>query len=230
MSKPYYRLNQLNNRNHKRIYHVANVVFVVILLAIAAIVLAVVSNLSKLNDATSKSVKGATIRQSFAGPETFKSAYFEFSDTNKWVYAPNDSTANKVTYLLYEDGVPAHSLTVYINQAPLQYNLATTRVLPVQIINDQSFNIASISAPCSSLYSTTDPKVIKTVSLEGASFLCVPDSPQFSVIVGQIDGNYELNLRRSNGHMANYIIIYHNLSVDPDPTPFLDIMRTFVAQ
>jgi hypothetical protein len=98
MAKPYYRFNQVNN--HKRFYHVANLVFVVVLVAIAVTILLVVSNLSKLSDSTSKSAKGATIRQSFAGPQTFKSAYFEFSDTNKWMFAPNDSTSNKITSTL----------------------------------------------------------------------------------------------------------------------------------
>lgn len=198
------------------------------LLIFCVAAVAVIYNLY-FTGSSGKSALGPTYTQRIDGPQLFRSSYFEFSDTSTWIYAPNDSTATKLTYLLYEDGVPAHSLTVYVNQTPLQPNLAVTRVLPVQIKNGNSFTIGSISAPCSSQYSATDLKRIRTLSISGTSMLCVPDSPQFSVVVGQVGGNYNLTLKRSDGQLANYIIIYLNLSVNPDPSPFLRIMQTFQA-
>jgi hypothetical protein len=173
---------------------------------------------------------GQTVHSTIAGPQTIKSAYFQFASSDKWVYAPNDSTANKLSYLLYENGVPAHMVTVYVNQVPLMNDLAVTRALPVQIANGNSLNpTGDISDPCGNLYKPTDLKRIKLMSVSGTNMWCVPDSPQFLTIVGQVGGDYNLMLKRSNGSTARYIIIYHNLSATPDPTPFTRIMKTFQA-
>jgi hypothetical protein len=230
MTKPFYRVDKPLGIENRRQYRIINSIILAVFIIIIAVVLLLILNLNKISNPNVKSARGATIVKNIGGAKTFKSAYFEFSDTNNWVYAPNDSTPNKLTYLLYSGGVLAHSITVYVNQAPIENNLATTRVLPVSITNSDSFGLGVISSPCSTLYSSTDLKDIKPVSISGTSFLCVPDSPEYLVIVGQVGGNYNLSLRRSNGQIASYIIIYHNLAAtDPNPQPFLDAMQTFKA-
>jgi hypothetical protein len=224
-----YHFNRSNRAKHRRRYRRRSSLLAIVFIIFAIAVVVVIYDIYRLNRATSKPI-GVTYQQTIAGPQTFRSSYFQFSDTAKWVYAPNDSTSTKLTYLLYAAGLPVHSLTVYVNQTPLQSDLAVTRVLPVQVKNGNAFTLAGdISAPCSSLYSATDLKRIKTVSLSGTSFLCVPDSPQFSAVVGQVGADYNLNLKRGDGETANYIVIYHNLSIDPDPAPFVRIMKTFQA-
>jgi hypothetical protein len=229
MANPSYRIDRQTHSEHHRRYHFLNLALFLIVIAIIVGIVVAVTSLEKLGNASSKSAKSQTLIQHFAGARTFKNAYFEFSDTNDWQYAANDSTSNKIVYLLYADGVPARSLTVYVNQTPLQYNLATSYVLPVQIINSNTFSEGAVSAPCSSLYGPADRKVIKTVSLSETSFLCVPDSPQYTISVGQVGGGTNLDLMRSNGQATNYIIIYHDLSVTPDPSPFLNVIKTFKA-
>jgi hypothetical protein len=218
-------VHEAKRRRYKRQSFVLVIIFVLVVVGLAI----VAYKLFYFPQVSDKSKVGANYEQQIAGPRTFKSSYFQFSDNEDWVYAPNDSTPTKLTYLLYEDGVPAHSVTVYVNQTPLQTDLAVTRALPVQILNGSSFNVGSISAPCSSTYTASDKKVIKPVSISGTTILCVPDSPQYSVIVGQIGSDYDLSLKRSDGEIANYIIIYTNLSVNPDPSPFLTIMKSFKA-
>ena len=229
MATPIYQFNHSNRIVHRRRYRRRSLLAAVVFLAFAIVVAAVIYDVYRLNRVHSQPI-GVTYRQNIAGPQTFRSAYFQFNDSAKWVYAPNDSTPTKLTYLLYGSGLPVHSLTVYVNQTPLQSDLAVTRVLPVQVKNGNAFTLAGdISAPCSSLYSATDLKRIKTVSLSGTSFLCVPDSPQFSAVVGQVGADYNLSLKRADGQAANYIVIYHNLSIDPDPSAFVRIMKTFQA-
>jgi hypothetical protein len=228
VSAPLYKINQAVKNFPRRRYQRRLRRLVIALLLFMGVVGAVLYGLSRQTH-NSKPATGGLSHQNVAGPQTFRNQYFEFSDTNKWVYAPNDSTANKLTYLLYQQGLPVHSLTVYVNQTPLQNDLAVTRVLPVQIVGASSFSVGTMSDPCSSLYKPTDLKRIKLVSLSATSFLCVPDSPQYSAVIGQTGGDYNLSLKRSNGSTAHYIIIYRNLSVDPDPTAFLNIMKTFKA-
>jgi hypothetical protein len=229
MARDIYHFNRSNREIHRRRYRRRSLLLAVVFIIFAIAAAVVIYDVYHLGRATSKPT-GVTYRQTIAGPQTFRSAYFQFSDTAKWVYAPNNSTPTKLTYLLYGAGLPVHSLIVYVNQTPLQSDLAVTRVLPVQVKNGNALTLmGDISAPCSSLYGAADLKRIKTVSLSGTSFLCVPDSPQFSAVVGHVGADYHLNLKRADGETANYIIIYHNLSIDPDPAPFVRIMKTFQA-
>jgi hypothetical protein len=228
MSLPQYKLDKpLYGERHKirRASNALLFLLVVFILAALGFGFFKLNEQNKPGAGTSK--RGKTLTQYIGGPKLFKSTYFEFTDTNDWKFAANDSSTNKFTYLLNVDGVPARSITVYVNQTPLQYNLATTRVLPISILGGDGFNVTNISQPCSTLYTSADKQVIKTVSMAGTSFLCVPDSPSYTVILGQINGTYNLSLVRANGQAANYIIIYRDLSVDPDPGPFLNVMKTF---
>ena len=230
MPEPAYQINQPIHAVHRRRYRRRSLLLAIVLLVFGAIVAFVIYDFYHLKHQNGKKPVGVTYEQQIAGAQTFTSSYFQFSDTSKWTYAPNDSTAAKLTYLLYVNGLPAHSLTVYVNQTPLQDDLAVTRVLPVQLKNNNSFTITGdIAGPCGGLYQPTDLKRIKTVALGGSNILCVPDSPQFSAVVGQVGGDYNLRLRRSDGETAQYIIIYRNLTVDPDPAPFVRIMKTFKA-
>jgi hypothetical protein len=228
MSKPFYRVDKPIGIENSRRYRIINTIIVIVFVSIGGILAYLILDLNNINNPNVKSARGATIVQRIAGPKTFKSAYFEFSDTNNWEYAPNDSTSNKLTYLLYNGGTPESSLTVYVNQTPVNDDLVATRVLPVSIVGDDSLSVGDISVTCGSLYGS-EPKVVKTVSIGGTNFLCVPDSPEYLVIAGQTGGSYILSLRRSNGQMANYIIIYRDLSVNPNPQPFIDVMQTFKA-
>ncbi|MFI5271224.1 MAG: hypothetical protein ACHQT9_04225 [Candidatus Saccharimonadales bacterium] len=227
MSHPDYIIDKPVKTKRQKRYRRVSYVFALVLLIFIIIVGVIIYDILHLKGSSSKKSVGAEIHQTIAGPQTFKSAYFQFSDNAKWVFAPNDSKPNKFVYLSYVGGVPVHSLSVYINTTPIQSDLATTNVLPVQIKNDNSFVESSLSANCNTVYVPSDLKHIKTKSISGTSMLCVPDSPQLSVMVGQIGGDYNLILKRENGQTARYIIVYHNLSIDPDPATFIRIMSTF---
>lgn len=172
---------------------------------------------------------GPAFTTTIAGPTVYKSKYFEFSDTAKWVYAPNDSTANETTFLQYHGGVLADSISVYVNQLPSIEELPATYVLPVQIKNQNSFIVSQISSQCSSVYLSTDKKLTKKVLIDGTNMICYPDSPEYHVIAGQIGGDYNLTLKRSNNQLAKYIIIYKDLSTSPQDLPFVNFLATFKA-
>lgn len=227
MAEPIYRNNRPIHAAHRRRYYRRSLLLLIVILIFSAATAAVMYDLRRATHDDSKKQIGATYEQHIAGQQVFRSSFFQFSDSSKWSYAPGDSTASKLTYLLYVSGLPAHSLTVYINQTPLQYELAVTRVLPVHLKEGNAFTPGSISDHCNTQYKATDLKRIQLTSLSGTRMLCVPDSPQFSVIVGQVGSDYNLSLKRSNGEVAHYIIIYRNLTVNPDPAPFIRIMQTF---
>lgn len=186
-------------------------------------------DLQRLRPQAGQRPVGAAVERQIAGPKVFTTPYFRFSDSAKWELSAADTTATKFTYLLQVSGVPAHSVTVYINQTPNQDDLATNRVLPVQVAGNRLTPTGGISDNCGRLYAPGDPKRIKAVSLAGTTLLCVPDTAQYLVAVGQVGGDYRLRLKRANGETATYIILYHNLSIMPEPAPFERLVKTFQA-
>lgn len=230
MSQPIYQYDRSFHVVRKRRYRRRSLLTGIVIAFLLAAAAYVAYDLYKLRHQPIKKSVGASYQQTVAGDQVMKSSYFQFSDSMKWSYAANDSTATKLTYLLYIGGLPAHSLTVYVNQQPTQDELATTRVLPVQIRNGNALSLqGDISDPCGKLYQSTDLKKIKLVNLSGTSMLCVPDSPQYYVQVGQVGKDYNLSLKRASGEIANYIIVYRNLTISPDAAPFIRAMKTFQA-
>jgi hypothetical protein len=228
ISRPTFQFDRSLHVVRRRWYHRISLTVVFSLAFIFMIASLVVHDIYRLRHQVVSSPAGPTYKTVIAGPVTTRSDYFKFTDSSNWLYDPTDSSTNKLTYLLFEKGLPAHSLTVFINKTPTQDDLATTRVLPVSIVYGDSLKEeGDISTTCGSQYAPTDPKRIKLFPLSGTKLMCVPDSPQYTVVVGQVGGDYSLLLRRSNGEMANYTIIYHNLTVDPNPQPFVRIMKTF---
>jgi hypothetical protein len=208
----------------------------ILLFTIALAIIIFIYILFHLKTKDTKKVVGASYVSRIAGPELFKSTYFEFSDTEKWVFDAHDSTANSFTYIIYQNGSQpgpsgdaADTVTVFVNQTPIQDELAVTHVLPVQIKDDNAFIVGSYSEACGSTYGPKDLQRIKTISLSGTSMLCVPDSPEFTAEVGQIGGNYNLTLKRNNGQDANYIIIFKDQTYNTNPTPFLKFLNNFQA-
>jgi hypothetical protein len=65
--------------------------------------------------------------------------------------------------------------------------------------------------------------------VDGATLLCDPEQGQFRVVISKKGADYNLNLKRSNGAMARYIIIYQNQKLDPDPETIMRIARSFQA-
>jgi hypothetical protein len=229
MTKMIYRINQSFQTVQRGRYRRKLLTAALILLVIGAAGLAIYLDLSGADKNTGTPATGPTYNKAVAGAETFKSTYFQFSDTSKWVFMQADSTANKFTYIDYVAKLPAHAVTVYVNQTPPVIDLATTRVLPVKLINDNAFTVGDISEPCGQQFKAGEPKRVRPVTLGGTNMLCVPDSPQYTVEVGQTGGDYNLTLKRAGGSTARYVIIYRNLTATPDPGPFLRVMKTFQA-
>jgi hypothetical protein len=229
MTKTVYKINQSFRPMQRGRYRRRLLAAVVLLLVIGGAALAIYSDLRDADQNTGTPATGPTYHKAIAAAEVFKNSYFQFSDTAKWQFMPNDSTASKYTYINYIAKLPAHSVTVYVNQTPPVIELATTRVLPVSVVNGNSFTVGPISDTCGSLFKPGELKRVRPQAIAGTTMLCVPDSPQYTAEVGQIGADYNLNLKRADGTTARYVIIYRNLTANPEPGPFLRIMRTFQA-
>ncbi|PJE65402.1 hypothetical protein COU91_01795 [Candidatus Saccharibacteria bacterium CG10_big_fil_rev_8_21_14_0_10_47_8] len=160
---------------------------------------------------------------------TFRSVYFQFRDTGKWVLKANESNANKYIYYKYKGLNVEHRLIVYVNQVPIDLYLASARVLPVRIVNNNSLDITSVSEHCVRYYASNELHKIKTVSINQAQMRCDPDTPQYSVVLSQIDGNYQLNMTRSDGSPVQLVVTYRDLRLKPGPDTLINIAKNFQA-
>jgi hypothetical protein len=200
-----------------------------VLLILAVVVAAVIYDLIGAKNIIRPVSTGPTYESKVADPNVYKNDYFQFSDTAKWEFVAKESTANKFVYISYVAKLPTHMLTVFVNQTPLQNDLAVTRALPAKIVSGNALEVTEISDTCGKLYKPADLKRIRPQAISSTTILCVPDSPQFTVAVGQVGSDYNLILKRANGQTANYIILYRNLSANPEPTTLPRVLRNFQA-
>jgi hypothetical protein len=153
--------------------------------------------------------------------------YFQFEDTTAWVLDKNNSTANKFTYHKFRKSVLEHELVVYMNQVPIPLYLATPEVLPVRIVNDNSFQATDISAPCGRTYAKDELHKVKEVRINSATMLCDPDNTQFYVELSEINGDYRLPLKRPNGTPVQFVITYKDVGLDSQPDSLINIANSF---
>jgi hypothetical protein len=161
---------------------------------------------------------------------TITTPYFTFKDTGKWILDKNFSTPTKFVYTKFDGLLAQYELYIYVNQVPIPNDLVTTRVLPVRIVNNNSFDVTTVSNPCVSYYAPGDPKVAKIIQINVANMFCNPDSEQYKVVVSQITGNYQLPMMRADGTPVQFIIIYYDGTQQPGQLPLINLMNTFTSR
>jgi hypothetical protein len=158
---------------------------------------------------------------------TYKTDYFSFQDTGKWVLSKQESTKTKFAYTQFRGVQPQFMLTIYVNEDPIPLYAAVSRAIPVRLVNDNSFDVTNVYGPCGKLYEPGELHNIKAVNIEGADMLCDPDTPQYSVMLAEVGGDWRLTMKRSDGSEAKYVIIYRDLTFNPAPDTILHIVDSF---
>ncbi|MBX4201386.1 hypothetical protein KW803_00620 [Candidatus Saccharibacteria bacterium] len=159
---------------------------------------------------------------------TFTNDYFQFQDTGKWILEKNSGgTATKLVYHKFRKNVLEHEFVAYINQVPIPLNLATSRVLPVRIVNTNSLQVTNVSSPCGTEYAKGELHKVKELSINNATMLCDPDSPQYSVVFSEISGDYRLKMKRSSAAPIQFVIIYKDTGAAPQTDSIINIASSF---
>jgi hypothetical protein len=153
--------------------------------------------------------------------------YFQFQDSGAWVLDKNNSTATKFTYHLFRKSVLEHEMVIYLNQVPIPLYLATPRVLPVRIVNNNSLQVTNVSSPCVGQYAKGELHKIKELQINNATMLCDPDSPQYYLVLSEINGDYRLHLKRPNGAAVQFVITYKDTGLSPQPDSILNVASSF---
>lgn len=216
---------QLNYHQRKRFLFRLRVfftfLFVLILVAAAWIYYAIVnqkfSNTNAVSTAQSKS---------YAAPEVkiFNSPYFQLQTNNTWTEIAQETTKNKFVYRSVRGSLVEHELIIYVNQMPDK--LTSNRVLPAAQIGDFKLAPENVSDHCIKAAGGSridDP----FVTINRVGFHCDADSTDYSVLVGLVNGNSSMHLKRPNGTTATYAIRYMNLKALYDDTMLTEMISKF---
>lgn len=159
--------------------------------------------------------------------QTYTNDYFQFEDSGTWIFDKKSSSPQRIVYHKYRKNQVEAEMLVYINNVPIPLYLDTPRVLPVRIVNDTSLAPTNVSLPCVSQYAKGELHRVKEISIDGATMICDPDSPEYFVILSEISGDYRLNFKRSNGVPLQLVITFKDLTLDPSPTTIMNIASSF---
>jgi hypothetical protein len=118
-------------------------------------------------------------------------------------------------------------MIIYVNQVPTPLYLAVSRVLPVRIVNSNSLQAIGVSDPCGNKYAAGEAHHTKEVSINGATMLCDPDSTQYTVVLSEEGGDYQLHLQRPNGQAIQFVITYQDLGLTPTSDSIVNIADSF---
>jgi hypothetical protein len=199
-----------------------NIFTLILALAIAALVIDLIRSDSSKPETSA--VENVVIGDAM---KTYKTDYFSFQDTGKWVLNKKDSTRTKYSYFKYLGVQPQYQLTIYVNENPTPLYSAVSRVLPIRLVNDNAFDATSVYGPCVKSYKSSELHTVKEVIIQGASMLCDPDTPQYSVVLAEVGGDWRLTMHRRDGSTAKYTIVYRDLSLDPEDGPLSQIADSF---
>jgi hypothetical protein len=180
----------------------------------------------KHNDSASP-ISAAETTEITGNQQTFTNDFFKFQDSGSWVIDKNNSTADKLTYHKFRKNVLEAEMIVYMNQDPIPLYSAVPRALPLHIVNNNSFAATNVSSACVQQYAKGEPHKVKEVQVNNATILCDPDSPQYFVAFSEINGDYHLHLKKSDGKPIEFVITYKDLGLAPQQTSILNIANSF---
>jgi hypothetical protein len=178
---------------------------------------------------TNSAISKAEITEITGNKTTFTNDYFEFQDTGKWILDKSSTKADRIVYHKFRKNAQQHELIVYVNQVPIPLYLAAQRTLPVRIVNNNSLQVTNVSSPCGSLYAKGELHKVKEIAVSNTMMLCDPDAQQYFVVIGEVNGNYLIKLKRANGTPVQFIITYKDTGADAQPDSLINIASSFKA-
>jgi hypothetical protein len=213
------------HRHHPRAVFRRRLLLVIFVLALIG--LAVFGLTYDLQNEEPQAVKSSVTKSEIKeSTQTFKSPYFQFSDYGNWVYSKTDSSEKEFVYYKYRGLIIEHRLTIHVDQTPIALYLATTRVLPVRMVNHNRLEPVTVAGPCVGSYAKDELHNVKPVTIEGATMLCDPESPLYTVVLSEIDGDYNLKFRKSNGLPIQLVVTYQDMRLDHGPETINQIAKT----
>ena len=180
----------------------------------------------------SNSVISSTISSSVqsANVSVYRTEHFQFQAPEDWVLVSTESTDNKFVYVKNDGSLIVQRLIVYINSPATdqEADFRATKVLPVDVNSLGKFIAASqVSSGCSESWPEGLMRNPSRIIHESVSFVCHPDSSQYNVIIGEIEGDESITVTLDDGREVSLTILFSNLTAYPEPGDLYNIISSF---
>jgi len=149
--------------------------------------------------------------------------YFVFHDLPGWT-VDHQSTAHLAIYERHNNGTLTQRFKIYIDTSPDIAEVAASRVLPVRIVNHESLNAGSVSAECKNFLPLSQ-MTMAIAEVNGVSMPCDPQADNYSVVLAQIGGDYQIKLNHAHSP-TNYIFVYYDFRSTPQPDDLIRLINS----
>lgn len=164
---------------------------------------------------------------------SFRSSYFEFQADEAWQEIVSENRPNRFVYRRFDGPLVTDDLVIEIGTSSPKSLAETTstRVLGARVNSDGSLVPEGlVSAHCKEVYPDTSTALPKIVQLNGVNFMCNPNSNQYDVWVGMVNGDTELKINRPSGEVTSYYIEYKSLETNPQGNRLIQLLSTFKSR
>jgi hypothetical protein len=227
-----YRHNDTLHKHKKRETRFRKLAFFTSTIAIILfLVISIDWVLSKLSNSNTVVSRENTTSVQSANVSVYRTEYFQFQAPEEWVLVSSESTDKKFVYVKNNGSLIVSRLVIYVDRPnrDREADFKITNVLPVEkgVLNNFD-NIGKVSDHCSESW----PKEIigrnpARITHENVSFVCSPDSQQYNVVIGEADGDEEIELTSTDGETFTLTMVYSDLTAYPNPGDVYNIVSSF---
>lgn len=225
-----YRHNTTLYKNQKKAHRFRKfAIFAGACFAIATIFIAGDWLLSQLSGANTVVSKTNNTSVQSANVSVYRTKYFQFQAPQEWVSVENESTDKKFVYLKKTEAQFLQKLVIYVDRPTTdrEADFKLTRVLPVQISElGNLIQQSNVSDHCNNSFPKDGYRDPRRITHNEVSFVCDPDSQQYSILVGEIGGSEELEVNTSDGSKIKLVIVFSDLTAYPNTGDLYNIVSS----
>jgi hypothetical protein len=165
-----------------------------------------------------------------ANASVYRTEFFQFQAPSEWVLISSESTDKKFVYLKKSETQISQKLEIYVDRPKIdkEADFKLTRVLPVETSSLGTITKQStVSSHCKESFPDDGNRDARRVTHADVSFVCNPDSAQYTVLVGEAGGSEQLSFVMNNGREINVVMVYSDLTAYPGTGDLLNIVSSF---
>lgn len=165
-----------------------------------------------------------------ANVSVYRTEYFQFQAPKDWKSVVSESTDKKFVYLKNSDTQITQKLEIYVNRPKTdrEANFNLTRVVPVDISTlGNLIKTGNVSDHCGESFPADGNRDPRRITHDEVSFVCNPDSQQYTILVGEKDGSEDLSVKLSDGREITLVIVFSDLTAYPNTGDLYNIISSF---
>lgn len=228
-----YRHNDALYKHKKQAHRVKRLAIGFSVFAIlASVVIGVDWVLTQMDNSNTIISRENTTSVQSANVSVYRTEFFQFQASEEWVAVAGQSSDKMFTYVKNDGSLITKKMVVYVDRPATarEADFKVTHVLPVESGElGRLVNIGQVSSHCDDSWPEDLMRNPSRITHASVSFVCSPSSQQYNVVVGEYDGDEEIELVMNDGREVTFTIIYSDLTAYPGPGDIYNIVSSFSA-